>query len=201
MSTTGIAEATHIAQPAKCKLCNAVIGHFALTWPPPPDGSFNQSEFGKLFEALTAHMLKRSEGERDAIENARLTAPRGTTIKPLPCPHQQAMQTATLMGGNLSQIFLARHFTLPAGAHGYLEQCRGYVNHMTSRFTLTPEYAEQIAVALLHNLETRYRDGARDLDIECPEAIADVKAALLAIAARYEEGHPQPAKDESQRVQ
>ena len=170
MSSGPIMASGTLSQPARCKVCGSIIGHFALAW--PADTAFNQQEFGRLFKALTQHMQQR------AAAGCR--------------QHQGALMHAAALGGNLTQLFIARHFQLPEAADGYMEQCRGSVHHMTSRFTLTPEYAEKLAEAILHNLETKYRDAARDLDIEDPAAVADVKAALLSIAARYEEGHPTP---------
>lgn len=182
MSTTDsspIVQASSISQPAKCKLCGAVIGHFALTWPDPggPSGSFNQQEFARLGQAVAQHMQKRAQQH---VELA------GRSGKPLaPDKHAQALAHAANLGGNLTQAFLWRHFSLPEAAEGFQEQIRSGINHMTSKFHLTDAMAEQLAVAMLHNLN------AQHLHLENSEgAVAEIKASLLTLASRYEEGHP-----------
>jgi hypothetical protein len=154
-----------LSQPARCKLCGSIIGHFALAW--PADTAFNQQEFGRLFKALTQHMQQR------AAAGCR--------------QHQGALMHAAALGGNLTQLFIARHFQLPEAADGYMEQCRGSVHHMTSKFTLTPEYAEQLATAVVGECNRLVDNDADDSAL-----VSCVRGAFLALAARYEEGHPTP---------
>jgi hypothetical protein len=101
--------------------------------------------------------------------------------------HAQALAHAAALGGSLTQAFLWRHFDLPEAARGFQEHTRASVHHMTSKFKLTDEMAERLANAMLSNLETKY---LQDQNVHRTEAMEDVKAALLALAARYEEGHP-----------
>jgi hypothetical protein len=172
-----IVQANAISQTATCKLCGATIGHFALTWPDPggPGGSFNQREFGRLSEAVAQHMQKRAKQLPDHR-------------------HAQALAHAAALGGSLTQAFLWRHFDLPEAARGFQEHTRASVHHMTSKFTLTDEMAERLANAMLSNLDTKYLQGE---NVHTPEAVEDVKAAFLALAVRYEEGHPaEPAVTE-----
>ena len=122
-----ILQASAIAQPVTCRICGAVIGHFAVSW--PADTPFNQQEFGRMFKSLTQHMQKRAQGGEPK--------------------HQAALLQAAAIGGNLTQASLARHFKLPAAGNAFVEQCRGSVHAMTSKFTLTREYAETIARAVL----------------------------------------------------
>ena len=165
---------SELSQPAKCKLCGAIVGHFALRWPPPEtDGGFNQGEFARLSKAIAQHVQQRA-----------------TASGPSQQMHAQALAHAAALGGNLTQAFLWRHFDLPEAANGFSEQVRGSVNHMTSKFTLTPEYAHQIAVALVKSLQEFCFAHNGGGEIEEEDGIPAVEKALLAIAARYEDGHP-----------
>ena len=179
--STPIVGASNIAQPAKCMICGAIIGHFALTWPDPggPGSSFNQQEFQKLSQAIAAHMQKRAAEHASQPDAKRRASDQ----------HGQALMAAATLGGNLTQAFLWRHFQLPEGARGFQEQIRGTVHAMTSRFKLTPEYADRLARAILRNLD-QYVPAEPTSDMFEGQAVEDVKAALLALAARYEEGHP-----------
>jgi hypothetical protein len=176
MSTTDsspIVQASAISQAATCKLCGATIGHFALRWPDPggPGGSFNQREFGRLSEAVAQHMQKRAQQLPDHR-------------------HAQALAHAAALGGSLTQAFLWRHFDLPEAARGFQEHTRASVHHMTSKFKLTVEMAERLANAMLSNLDRKFSSPDDSGLASANEAVEDVKAAFLALAARYEEGHP-----------
>ncbi len=174
-----------ISQPAKCLICGAVIGHFALVWPDPegPAASFNQAEFAKMAQAITAHMQHRIQ---QAIETAApKVRPAGAPNSHQPImvndPHFSAMAAAQGLSGSVLQAFLWRHFQLPSAARGFQEQVRSSINAMTSRFKLTPEMTHQLACALWFALD----DGTQKDPIEM------IRNAFTALAARYEEGHPQ----------
>jgi len=59
---------------------------------------------------------------------------------------------------------------------------------MTRRFTLTDEQAEELARAMLISLDRKYTALPGTLETHT-KAVAEVKAALLRLAARYEESH------------
>lgn len=193
MSTTDsspIVQASGISQAATCKLCGATIGHFALTWPDPggPAKSFNEQEFGRLSTAVAQHMRQRAQKHAEATAAKRRKWTPSTLENYIaPDQHAQALAHAAALGGSLTQIFLWRHFDLPEAARGFQEHTRASVHHMTSKFKLTDEMAERLANAMLSNLDTKY---LQDENVHAPEAVEDVKAAFLALAARYEEGHP-----------
>ncbi len=196
-----------ISQPAKCKLCGAVLGHFALAAPDSPDfGSpFNQEEYGRLGKAIAQHMQTRAQTAATiptvhGRSTAQFREAEAEALKRVEMDrHGQALMAAANLGGNLTQSFLWRHFELPKGAQAFQEQTRAGIHHMMSNFTLTERMAEELAQAMLHNLNQKY--------LHYPntpwqaEAVAELKAAFLALAARYEEGHPKEPAAASQRVQ
>lgn len=183
---------THIAQQAKCKLCGAVLGHFALSW--PAETPFAAAEFKRMAEAISSHFQKRIQAHVQAHQPSVIADPSHT--KPIPPEaHLSAMGHAQALSGNVLQAFLWRHCDLPEAAQQFSEMTRGSIHHMTSKFTLTPEYAKTLADFVFGQIldvmdhlgyDLTRVDGARG-----DEPILDVlKNAFTALAARYEEGHP-----------
>ena len=130
---------------------------------------FNQNEFGRLAKAVAQHMQARAGSVPDPKNQ-----------------HQGALALTQMLAGNYQQVLLFRYFQMPAAAEAYAEQIRGSVNHTTSKFRLTEENAGQIAQAVFSG-----DIGERD-DINFNLLETRVKEALLTVAARYEEGHPEP---------
>jgi hypothetical protein len=168
-----------IAQPAKCKICGKVIGHFELKWPDPPDASgqaFNQAQFKRLFEALGQHMNE----------------PHFLPSHQRDYRHQQAMAAAQVLGGNIMTLFLSRHFRLPEAANGFTEKVRGATHHMLSKFKMNDADILALAsatyetLAQLEEQETTAVSGDEDEE----DSIDPIVHLLTKLRDQYEEGHP-----------
>ena len=181
-----------VAVQCKCKLCGKVIGHYSMSYPTDekdPNAPFNAGQFQALSQAMPQHMVEEARSPRPSLTESTKQA-----NQRIQAQHAAALQHAAMMGGNVQILFVSRHFQLPPAADAFFEDVRASINHMTESFTLTEEYAEQIARGLAYNLTIKLMDGCemspKALD-ECQaEAKDEIKSALLALADRYEQGHP-----------
>jgi hypothetical protein len=200
-----------VAVQCKCKLCGKVIGHFAMSYPADEKDSnagFNAGQFKALSQAMPQHMVEEARSPRPSLTESTKQA-----NQRIQAQHAAALQHASMMGGNVQILFVSRHFELPPAAQAFFEDVRASINHMTESFTLTEEYAEQITTAVMCIVlaDTYDVTGSRfDQQTFCgtepapmptdllpsdwkhlnPVKHAAVKSALLALAARYEQGHP-----------
>lgn len=194
-----MSKSANIAVPCKCKLCAKVIGQFAMSWPEPSEPSaaaFNRQQFDAMFQRAAEHFQQEAAVPRPSISEAVRKLNHNIQMQ-----HAAALGHAASLGGNVTTLFLSRHLEMPPGADGFMEQVRASVNHMTSKFTLTEEYADLLATAMLDNIRQiatamlDNTDNIRQTTGYSGETMEkaiwrEIKGALLALAARYEEGHP-----------
>jgi hypothetical protein len=162
------------AQPAKCKLCGKVIGHFELKYPDPTEpaaNAFNQTQFNRLFEAIGQHMS-------------------GPHFLPNHQPdyrHGQAMRAAQAIGGNVMTMFLSLHFALPEAASGFTEKVRGATHHVLSKFKMNDAEMAALAAATYDRI-----DALEDADETADEPSDEdpILDLLMKLRDHYEEGHP-----------
>ncbi len=164
-----------LALPCSCKLCGKVIGHFAMEWPPPTEtaaATYNQQETARFWKALSEHMQKERAQPK----------------------HTQALAVAADLGGNVTLLFLSRHFSLPAAAEGYVEVLRQRLHGMTLRVRMTDADLLDIEDAIIESADEMQRNEVYE---SYDGAIgAAILQGLKKIRDAYE-GAPAPAQPET----
>ena len=168
---------SEIALPCQCKLCGAVIGHYALVWPPPEGNAaaeaVNEQQFGLFFRAISEHLQKATRARQPE--------------------HAAALALAIPTGGNLVTLKIAENFDVPEPAAGYLHSLRQGIHQMTRSFWMTDADLEALADVTVTRIfgppeKQNKQPGAASF------ALVTITELLQGLRAAYEAGAEQPQK-------